>query len=366
LGKTGLQVSTISLGTEHLVGQPAKQVETLLRAAVEKGVNYFDLVFAHPELRDLVARVFRESRDQVIYAVHLGSVLSGGQYKKTRDPASAAHYFEDFLKRFGTDHADVLFLHSSDGQEDYDSLFAPDGLYELALSLKKAGKARFLAFSGHTVSTALLAIAQPHIDVLMFPINLASHRVEGKRELLEECRRYGTGLVGMKPFAGGRLLTGESVVTLEHWQSGGHDYCLEKVRPITAVQCVSYALAQPGVTALVPGFESDEQLRTALEYFVADEVQIDYSEPLRMFKQYSSGECVYCNHCLPCPARIDVAAVMQIADASKRRLDADLVSRYASLETNAADCVECGACERRCPFGVGVIEAMRKLRDRMG
>ena len=365
LGRTGLNVSVISLGTEHLVGQPMEQVEGLLRVAVEEGVNYFDLIFAYPELRDLIARVFRDQRKQVIYAVHLGSALSGGQYKKTRDPATAARYFQDFLERFDTDRADVLFLHSSDGQEDYEGIFGPKGLYELALSYKREGRARFLGFSGHTVSTARQAIRQPDIDVLMFPVNLASHRVEGKRELLEECRFLNVGLVAMKPFAGGKLLSSDSLVTLERWQSGGHEYSLEKHQTVTPVQCVSYALAQPGVSALLPGFESVEELKTALRYFVAEDTETDYSALLHVFRNTGRGICVYCNHCLPCPAKIDIAVVMQIADASESRIDEQLRSRYKSLEANAADCVECGACEKRCPFGVGVIDKLRRLCELM-
>lgn len=365
LGRTGCKVSLISLGAEHLLNQPKEKVKKLLKLAIEKGVNYFDLIFAHPELRDMISSVLREMRESIFYAVHLGSVLSGGQYKKTRNSAIASVYFYDFLKRFRTDRADVLFLHSGDGQEDYKSIFAHDGLYDLARSLKEEGKARFLGFSGHTVKTTLQVIQKRDIDVLMFPINLASHRVEGKRELLVTCRLNKIGIVGMKPFAGGRLLSESTRVQLDFFKSGGSHYTLEKTQPITAVRCLSYALSQLGVCTVVPGFESAEELTDAFKYFVAVEEEKDYSSLIQMFGQYSSGECVYCNHCLPCPVGIDIATVMRIANASEYRIDAELRSEYNFIGANTERCVECGDCEKRCPFEVSVISKFRRLHLRM-
>jgi len=267
LGRTGCKVSIISLGTEHLLNQPKEKNEKLLKLALDKGINYFDLIFSHPELRDVMSSVLSVMRKSIYYGVHLGSALSGGQYKKTRNPITASIYFHDFLKRFYTDYVDVLFLHSSDGQKDYDRLFFRDGLYDLACSLKKEGKTRFLGFSGHTVKTALKVIEKSDIDVIMFPINLASHRVEGKHELLLAGQLNKIGLVGMKPFAGGRLLSDNSRVKLEHWQSGGDYYELKKTGSISAVQCLSYALSQLGVSTVVPGFESAEELTEAFQYF---------------------------------------------------------------------------------------------------
>jgi hypothetical protein len=287
--------------------------------------------------------------------------VSGGQYEKTRNPVAAARFFQDFLDRFKTDMADILFLHSSDGQEDYEQLFGPDGLYELARSYKKEGRTRFLGFSGHTVSTAIQAIRRPEIDVLMFPINLASHAVQGKRELLEECRISNVAVVAMKPFAGGKLMATESLMTLEHWQSGGHEYSLERRQTVTPVQCIGYALAQPGVAALVPGFKTAEELKVALRYFTAGETETDFSGPLRSFHQYKSGECVYCNHCLPCPAEIDIAAVMKTVDEFAKATNWQLHSGEATLREKVDECIECGACEERCPFGVPIISRLRNF-----
>ena len=81
------------------------------------------------------------------------------------------------------------------------------------------------------------------------------------------------------------------------------------------------------------------------------------------------GNCVYCSHCQPCPAGIDIAAVNKYLDIA--RLDADRVppsirSHYAGLAHGGKDCIGCGHCERRCPFGVAVIENMAAAAEIFG
>lgn len=368
LGRTGLHVSAISLGTEHLLGVPREQIFKTLALALDSGVNYFDLFPSQQVFRDTVSAALQGRRQELHIAAHLGAVLRGDQYSKTRDPAVARQFYDDFLMRLRTDHADVLFLHSSDGQEDYDRIFGEDGLFECALSLKAQGKARFIGFSGHTVVTAMQAVARVDIDVLMFPINLASHAVPGKEELLRVCARAGVGVVGMKPFAGGRLLSQGPSISLEHWHSGGSEYSLARTHTILPAQCIRYCLSQPGVSAIVPGCKSPAELAGTLAYFNANEQEKDFASLLGAFGQYRTGECVYCNHCLPCPAEIDIAAVMRLADATSRGEELDwrrLREPFGLLKGTPTDCTECGACVKRCPFGVDVIGQMRLLRQRM-
>lgn len=366
LGRTGLLVSAVSLGTEHLLGVPREQILKTFALALDRGVNYFDLFPSQQVFRDTVSVALRGRRQELHIAAHLGAVLRGDQYSKTRDPLVARQFYDDFLMRLRTDHADVLFLHSSDGQEDYDRIFGHEGLFECARSLKAQGKTRFIGFSGHTVSTAMQAVERGDIDVLMFPINLASHAVPGKKELLRACARTGVGVVGMKPFAGGRLLSQSSSISLEHWHSGGSGYSLAKAHPIPPVPCISYCLSQPGVSAVVPGCESPAELAGTLAYLDASGREKDFASLLGAFGQYRAGECVYCNHCLPCPVEIDIAAAMHLSDAALRGEGLDrhqLREPSRPLKGDPADCTECGACVRRCPFGVDVVVRMRLLRQ---
>jgi predicted aldo/keto reductase-like oxidoreductase len=362
LGRTGLDVSAISLGTEYLINQPCASAAAVIHAALAEGINFFDLFFAQPQFRDNMGVAFAGHRAQALLGAHLGAILRDGQEDLTRDPEVAEGYFIDFLKRYRTDYVDIAFMHNCDPQEDYDKLMQPGGLCDLAERYRREGKTRFIGFSGHTVATALQAVESGRIDVLMFPINLAGNAIPGKRDLFNACAAHNVGLVAMKPFAGGKLLQPMGAFAMERWHTGGADLQLEKRTPITPVQCLSYVLAQVGVSTTIPGCKDREQLAAALAYWDASEEERDFSAIVAGFNQYVTGECVYCNHCLPCPSGIDIGQTIRLFEMAQHELTPALRAAYRALIPNAADCIACGDCEERCPFDVSVIQKMEQAQ----
>lgn len=360
LGRTDLDVSAISLGTEYLIDIPPEQVEAVIHAAIARGINYFDLFFSQPAFRDAMGAAFRGHRDRVLLAAHLGAVVQDGQYARSRDLASCEHFFHDFLTRYDTDYVDVLFLHNSDEQDDYDAIMGPEHLLDMARRFQRQGKARFIGFSGHTVSTSQQAVESGAIDVLMFPLNLAANAVPGRKGLLAACVRQNVGLVAMKPYAGGKLLNGERSVSLETFHVGGDALELQKTATITPAHCLAYVLSQAGVSTVVPGCADVDQLADALAYWTASDADKDFSAVMAAFDQYQEGECVYCNHCLPCPSAINIGHTLRLLDLARHELTDDLRASYAAMPVNASECIECGVCTERCPFGVDVVPAMRQ------
>lgn len=359
LGRTGLDVGTIGLGTEYLNGQPRETVVSVVQEAIERGVNYLDIVFSFPEYLDNLAVALQGRRERVILTGHLGSTAKNGQYQKSRSVKKSEVYFLDLLSRLGTDYVDVLFLHNCDTQKDYDKLMNPSGILGLAHRLQQEGKARFIGFSGHTVATTLQAVESDHVDVLMFPISMVAHAAPGKLDLFKACVKHNVGLVAMKPYAGGKLLSKERTIRVARYMTGGAEaFKVKKSAPITPVQCLSYVLSQVGVCTTVPGCKNLEQLTAALAYWEATEEERDFSAILSDFQQYVTGECVYCNHCLPCPSEIDVGQTVRLFEMAQQHLTAELQAAYDALPARASDCVECGACTERCPFGVDVISRM--------
>jgi len=363
LGRTGLGVSAVGLGTEYLLDIPGQEATRVIREAIEAGVNYFDLFYAQPAFRDTMGAAFAPRREAVTLAGHLGAIVRDGQSDKTREADLALEFIEDFLKRYRTDRVDVLFLHNSDTREDYERIMADGGLCDLAERLVLAGKARFVGFSGHTVETALLAARSGRIDVLMFPVNLAGHAVEGKDDLFSACAAAGVALVAMKPFAGGRLLGDQAHLEADSRLLGKGRRTLEKSAPVTPVQCISYALSRLGVSTVVPGCASVTELQQSLAWLDADAGERDFSRAIRDFRHFAAGKCVYCNHCLPCPARINIGDLMRLLDTARVRTTAETAARYAALAAEASDCTACGACVERCPFGADPASAMREAAE---
>lgn len=351
LGRTGFSVSAISLGTEYLIGLPREHVGAVIHEAIRVGVNYFDLFYANPVFRDITGAAFVGRREAVFLAAHLGSIDLDGQYSRTNDKTLAERYFFDFLDRYHTDYVDVLFLHDIDLLEDYTATMRPGGVRDLALRLRREGRVRAIGFSGHTVATARQAVETGDVDVLMFPINLAGHAIEGREELFRLCAESGVGLVAMKPFAGGRLLRPEHVLAIGQ-HGGGEQSAGERKAAMTPVQCLAYVLAQTGVCTVVPGCQDLKQLAAAQEYWTASAAEREFASILSAFAQYRKGECVYCNHCLPCPAKIDIGKTILSLETSSGQPRGHLLPRKGT-SAPPSDCVECGGCDARCPFGVG-------------
>jgi predicted aldo/keto reductase-like oxidoreductase len=360
LGRTNLEVGIIGLGTEHLNKQPRETVVAVIQEAIECGANYFDLLFAFPEYLDDMSAAFRGHRDCVVLTGHLGSTEKDGQYHKTRSVKKSETFFLDFLSRLGTDYVDVLFLHNFNSVKDYDSVMQPRGLLGLAQRFQQEGKARSIGISTHSIEVAQKAAESGQIDVLMLPINIATNAVPGKKALLKACAAHDVGVVAMKPFAGGKLLSDQRTIRIPKYQTGDSALKLKKSEPITPVQCLSYVLSQAGVCTTVPGCKNLEQLSAALAYLEATEEERDFSTLLSDFQQYVTGECVYCNHCLPCPSVIDVGLVIRTLELAQQQMTAALQAAYNALPTNASDCIECGDCMERCPFDVDVISKMRE------
>jgi predicted aldo/keto reductase-like oxidoreductase len=361
LGRTELMVSAVSLGTEYLLNKPVDHVAQVIRAAVDRGVTYFDLFWAQPGFRDALGAAFVGLRDRVQLAAHLGAVAPSGEHEVSRDPRLALRFFEDFLARYRTDYVDVLYLHNVNDQPDLDLVMGPGGILDLARRLVREGKARAIGFSGHSVPITRAAVASGAIDVLMFPINLAGHAIPGRRELLLECQERGVGVVAMKAYAGGKLLSPGRTLLMESWQRGTEGSVevppteVERragLAPITAVQCIAYALAQPAVATVVPGCAELTELLAALDYYQAPAAERDFAVALADFAEPVSGECVYCNHCLPCPVSVDVGATIRLLESAAWLSQDEIERGYRALPVSPSACTDCGVCGERCPFGV--------------
>jgi predicted aldo/keto reductase-like oxidoreductase len=335
-------------------GQPREVVVPTLRAAVERGINYFDVIFAMPEYLDQMAEGFRGLRERVLLAAHLGSTDRGGQYYKTRTVRRCESSFYHVLRYLETDYVDVLWLHNFNALNDWERA-SRSGFLDLADRLRNEGKARFLGISGHYHSIMERAIESGLVDLIMLPVNLFNHAMPGRSHLLDLCARQNVGVVAMKPFGGGRLLNKRGSLRVPKYQTSGETFQVKIASEITPVQCLSYVLAQRGVTVALPGIKSEDELAAALHTLEASEAERDFSGLLEDFGRYIEGECTYCNHCLPCPVEIDIGQVNRQLDLVDIGLTASLLAAYAALPVKASACTECGACTKRCPFGVDVI-----------
>ncbi|MBC8570494.1 aldo/keto reductase [Oscillospiraceae bacterium NSJ-54] len=372
LGKSGVLVSQVGLGCEHLQGMEAGAIRAVVDEALKQGMNIFDIFMSEPQVRTDIGSALAGRRDQVLLQGHIGAAWLNGQYCRTRKIDECEHFFEDFLVRLRTDYVDIGMLHYVDTPADFEAVFHSP-VIEYAKRLKKEGVIRLLGMSSHDPGVARMAVETGLIDVLMFSINPSfdlapagtdldglfggiTERREGvaginaaREQLYRTCERMGVGITVMKPLGAGRLLSADTSplgVSL------------------TPAQCVHYALDRPAVSSVLVGCRTPEEVRAAAAYEKASAQERDYTEALAGAWQFAAakGQCMYCNHCLPCPKHIDVAQVGKFLDlaAAEPEVPATIRAHYEALEHHASECIACRSCERNCPFQVPVVERMEK------
>ena len=371
---TGIEVSTIGLGCEH-IGEDFDQTYSVIREAIDGGINFMDVFMAGPEIRDNIGKCLEGVRENVCIQGHFGAIMEQGQPTQSRDAELVRTYFEDFMTRMRTDYVDVGYLHFIDRPEDY-RMVVDGGVLAYAQRLKQEGVVRAIGLSTHYTHIAQQAVRDGIIDCLMFPVNPAfdfmpkdqnifdifskkAHRtdawlgMESSRQVLySECLDKGIPIIAMKSLGGGMML-------------------YENMSPfgvgMTVHQCVNYALHNPAVITAMVGCRNSQEVKDLLTYFEKSNDEIDYANVLsRANIQTIQGKCTYCNHCLPCPVNIDIATVIKFKDIAKGHGSSEnlyVAEHYRALEKTAKDCVACGACVNKCPFGVDVVAEMHTARS---
>jgi predicted aldo/keto reductase-like oxidoreductase len=140
-------------------------------------------------------------------------------------------------------------------------------------------------------------------------------------------------------------------------------------KPMTVGQCIHYALTRPAVVSALIGCQSRAQVEEAVGYVNLTDAEKDYAAVVGGMRTDFKGNCVYCSHCQPCPAEIDIANVnkyLDIAVLDESRVPPSIAQHYGALAHHGSDCVSCGSCEQRCPFGVPVIKNMERAAKLFG
>lgn len=374
LGKTGLKVSEIGIGNTYLPDLPREVVVSIIHEAIKEGVNYFDVAANFHELNENLGVAFDGLTAGLIITGHLGSgEEESGQYTIVRDLKECRKIFVDFLKLLKIEKVAIMFVHNI-SEKEIDTIFGEGGLVDLAVTMKKEGYADFIGLSTHNLITGMKAIESGKIDVLMLPINLASHALPGKSDFHRACVENNVGLVAMKPFAGGKLM--QQNLTILDLKANNYskispvtlEKILERKQSVSPIRCLNYILSQLGVVTTVPGVKNVQELKENLHYFNATDEEKDYSSLLLDFQEYHPNQCVYCNHCLPCPSEIDVGHLNRLIDITLNEMDnngrnEDMVEE---IQTITARCIACRECSERCPFNVDVVLKINTYKQLYG
>ncbi len=245
LGRTGERISAIGLGGYH-IGKSSLEEQgsiQLMRQAIDRGITFMDNCWDY---------------NDGVSEVRMGKALAGGYRNKVflmtkidgRTKASAAQQIDDSLRRLQTDHVDLMQFHEVIRLEDPDRIFAEGGAMEAMLAAKKAGKVRYIGFTGHKdpyVHLRMLDEARKrefHFDAVQMPLNVMdAHFRSFSNDVLPVLTREGIGVLGMKAFG---------------------DHFILDSKTVKPIECLHYCLNLP-IATQITGIDSQMVLDQALE-----------------------------------------------------------------------------------------------------
>lgn len=244
LGTTGERVSAIGLGGAHM-GMPREEAECIriVRSAVDRGITFLDNSWDYSKGRceTLMGQALRDGYRNKVF---LMTKYNG------RTRASAAQQIDESLQRLQTDHVDLIQFHENIRMEDPDRYFAPGGAHEAVMAAKKAGKVRYVGFTGHkdpVVHLRMLDMAAQngfHFDSAQMPLNVLDYHFRSfAHQVVPRLVKEGTAVLGMKPMAFGAIV-----------QNG----------IATPMECLHYALNLP-TSVVITGCDSVARVDQAIE-----------------------------------------------------------------------------------------------------
>jgi uncharacterized protein len=244
LGRSGEKVSLVGLGGYHLGKQADPQESTrIIRTGLDEGVNFLDNCWDYNDGESEV-RMGNALRDGYRQKAFLMSKIDG------RTKAAATSQINESLRRLQTDRIDLLQFHEVIRDTDPDRIFAEGGAMEAVLESQKAGKIRFIGFTGHKspdIHLKMLATASKHgfaFDAVQMPLNVMdAHFNSFEKKVLPVLVKSDIGVLGMKPMG---------------------DHVILESKTATPVECLHYAMSLP-TSVVITGCDSLPILQQALQ-----------------------------------------------------------------------------------------------------
>jgi len=329
LGKTGLKVSVIGFGGIPIQRVSGAEAAGIVNRALDLGINFFDSARGYTDSEEKLGAALKARRSQAVVATK--------SMARTREAMAAD--IRKSLETMGLEYIDLYQLHNVKSNKDLDRVLGPDGALAALLEAKKEGLVRHIGVTGHIKDFLAETLQLEEIETVQFPFNAVE--TVGVQALLEQALEKGTGVIVMKPLAGGALRNSDLALR----------YILEHA-----------------VTTVIPGMDSLEQVeKNAGAGSPTRPLTADEKESLDEEVNTLGGEfCRRCEYCKPCSRRIDIPTVFLLDGYYTRyNLQGWARERYQDLRSKVDACVGCGECEERCPYNLPIRRMLAEAAARL-
>lgn len=329
LGKTGLKVSRMGFGGIPIQRIDPEGTKDLMHRLLDAGVNYIDTARGYSVSEEYLGYGLEGIRDRFVLATK----------SMARDRAGMAGDIDVSLKNLHTDYIDLYQVHNP-SMAQLEQVTAPGGALEALLEARAAGKIGHLGITAHSTEVFEKALQMDWVETVMFPYNIVENQGEA---LMGRCRAQNVGFICMKPLAGGAIEDADLALR--------------------------YICANEEVSVVIPGMAAPRELEQNLAAvnnrspLTAEEQSV--MEAIR--RQLGTQFCRRCNYCQPCTAGIPISSAFIFDGYLQRYGLADWArSRYRAMSAHASDCVDCGACETRCPYNLPIRDMLKQVAERFG
>ena len=329
LGKTGLKISRLGFGGIPIQRIDAAGTRKLMEQMKAAGINYIDTARGYTVSESYLGEALEGMRQDFILATK----------SMSRTKEAMAADVDISLKNLRTDYIDLYQIHNPTLAQ-LEQVIAPGGALEALLEAKEAGKIGHIGLTAHALEVFQKALELPWVETIMFPYNI----VESQGiDLIKACTEKNIGFIDMKPLAGGAIED--------------------------ATLALRYIFANPDVTVIIPGMaelsELEQNLAAAENTAPLSQEELTKIEAIR--KELGTQFCRRCNYCQPCPKGINISGCFLFHGYLARYGLADWAKdRYSAIPVKASACIECGACENRCPYNLPIRTMLKKVAKDFG
>ncbi len=319
LGRTGISVNRNAFGALPIQRISEEAAVRLLHKAYDGGIRFFDTARMYSDSEHKVSLAFSSMRDKV--------------YISTKTAATTA---EEFWKDLEISLGHLGYI---DIYQFHNPAFCPKpgdgtGLYEAMLEAKAQGKIRHIGITNHRLSIAKEAIASGLYETLQFPFCYLA--AEPDLELVQLCKEAGMGFIAMKALSGGLITNSRAAYAFEAQ--------FDNVLPIWGVQ-------------------REHELEEFLSYIEhPPRMDAELSEIIAKDREQLLGDfCRGCGYCMPCPVGIEINNCARMSLMLRRAPSASwLTDQWQEKMHKIGDCLHCGQCASRCPYGLDTPALLQK------
>ncbi|MDE7244164.1 MAG: aldo/keto reductase [Oscillospiraceae bacterium] len=327
LGATGLQVSRVGFGGIPIQRIDAAAAVSLLAAAREHGINYIDTARGYTVSEELIGQAVEGHRDKFILATK----------SMSRNRAAMQADIGTSLHNLRTGYIDLYQIHNPT-LEQLEQVCGPDGALEALQEAKAAGKIGHIGLTAHSPDVFARGLELDWVETIMFPYNIVETH---GTDLIKKAHAKGIGFICMKPLAGGAIED--------------------------AALALRFVLSNPNVSLVIPGMYRPDEVVQNTSAGSAPLTPADKEKMAEIRQALGTNFCRRCGYCAPCTAGINLPHTFTLHGyLSRYGLETWARTRYDAMPAKAGDCVECGACEERCPYHLPIREMLKKAAADFG